>query len=61
MITTTTYIPNTRGPKGVQSFMRPAMGVLCDVCNTPRTRNNHERCSKIRQAAGFVTIRGRKA
>lgn len=61
MITTTTYTPNTRHPKGVQTFMRPAMGVHCDVCNIPRTRGNHERCSKIRQAAGFVTTRERMA
>lgn len=58
---TTTYTPNTRDAKGVQTFLRPAMGVSCDVCNNPRTRGNHERCSKIRQAAGFVSTRGRQA
>ncbi len=55
MIDTRTYTPNIRDAKGVQTFMRPAMGVFCDVCNLPRTRGNHERCSKIRQAAGFAT------
>lgn len=54
---TTTYTPNTRDAKGVQTFQRPAMGVFCDVCNIPRTRGNHERCSKIRQAAGFTSTR----
>ncbi|MFO3723974.1 hypothetical protein [Pseudomonas sp. HLMP] len=61
MTNTLTYEPNPRGAKGVQTFMRPAMGVYCDVCNIPRTRGNHERCSKIRQAAGFVTQQERKA
>ena len=30
------------------------MSVICDVCRTPRTRGSHERCAKIRQAAGFA-------
>lgn len=60
-MTTPTYTPNSRGAKGVQTFLRPAMGVFCDVCNIPRTRGNHERCSKIRQAAGFVSTWERKA
>ncbi|WP_236198132.1 hypothetical protein [Pseudomonas putida] len=58
---TPTYTPNPRDAKGVQTFLRPAMDVSCDVCNIPRTRGNHERCSKIRQAAGFVSTRERKA
>ncbi|WP_259370184.1 hypothetical protein [Pseudomonas mosselii] len=41
--------------------MRPAMGVFCDVCAIPRTRGNHERCSKIRQAAGFAYPSERQA
>ena len=61
MITTQTYTPNTRDAKGVQTFMRPAMGVFCDVCAIPRTRGNHERCSKIRQAAGFAIPLERQA
>lgn len=60
-MTATTYSPNTRDAKGVQTFLRPAMGVFCDVCNIPRTRGNHERCSKIRQAAGFATTQECKA
>lgn len=61
MTTTQSYIPNTRDAKGVQTFMRPAMGVFCDVCAIPRTRGNHERCSKIRQAAGFAYPSERQA
>ena len=54
MINTPVYTPNTRHAKGVQTFRRPAMSVICDVCNTTRTRSNHERCAQIRQAAGFT-------
>ncbi|WP_434728770.1 hypothetical protein [Pseudomonas soli] len=61
MITKQTYTPNTRDAKGVQTFMRPAMGVFCDVCTIPRTRGNHERCSKIRQTAGFANLLERQA
>ena len=50
----TTYTPNARDAKGIQTFMRPAMAVNCDVCGIPRTRGNHQRCAKIRQAAGFI-------
>lgn len=55
MTTRLNYKPNTRDAKGVQSFVRPAMSVMCDVCSVPRTRGKHSRCAKIRQAAGFTT------
>lgn len=42
-------------------MLRPAMSVICDICSIPRTRGNHERCAKARQAAGFIIIRERKA
>lgn len=54
----TTYTPNARDAKGIQTFMRPAMAVTCDVCGIPRTRGNHQRCAKIRQAAGFISNAG---
>lgn len=50
----TTYMPKARDAKGIQTFMRPAMAVACDVCGTPRTRGNNQRCAKMRQAAGFI-------
>ncbi len=53
-----TYTPNARDAKGIQTFMRPAMAVTCDVCGIPRTRGNHQRCAKIRQAAGFTSNTG---
>ncbi len=61
MINTPAYIPNARGAKGVQTFSRPAMSVICDVCNTTRTRGNHERCSQIRKVSGFTTNEKRRA
>lgn len=61
MINTPAYIPNARDAKGVQTFSRPAMSVICDVCNTTRTRGNHERCAQMRQAAGFTTNQKRRA
>ncbi|WP_313364356.1 hypothetical protein [Pseudomonas sp.] len=61
MINTPAYIPNAREAKGVQTFSRPAMSVICDVCNTTRTRGNHERCAQMRQAAGFTTNQKRRA
>ncbi|MCG8294286.1 hypothetical protein [Pseudomonas entomophila] len=50
----TTYMPNSRDAKGMQTFIRPAMAVTCDVCGIPRTRGNHQRRAKIRQAVGFI-------
>lgn len=55
------YKPNTRDAKGMQSFDRPAMSVMRDVCSIPRTRGKHGRCAKIRQAAGFTTTQGGQA
>lgn len=54
----TTYTPNARDAKGIQTFMRPAMAITCDICGIPRTRGNQQRCAKIRQAAGFISSTG---
>lgn len=50
----TTYTPNAREAKGVQTFMRPAMAVTCDVCGIPCICGNNQRCANIRQAASFI-------
>lgn len=49
-----TYQPSTRSPKGMQPMIRPAMSIICDVCNMPRNKGMHDKCSKARQAAGFI-------
>ncbi len=61
MTTTRTYTPTTRTPQGMQPMMRPAMSFICDVCDKARVKGNHDRCSKIRQAAGFKISRRTKA
>ncbi|RWU18086.1 hypothetical protein DM813_25830 [Pseudomonas alkylphenolica] len=62
MNTTTTYQPATRPLKGMQNMARPAMSAICDVCTKPRVRKGgHDKCSKIRQAAGFIIKRETKA
>jgi len=59
---TRTYHPATRLPKGFQPLARPAMSAICDVCGKSRTRpGGHDKCSKIRQAAGFIIKQGTKA
>ncbi len=60
MIDTSTYIPSTRTPKGMQPMLRPAMSFICDICGKARAKGNHNQCSKTRQAAGFIILRGRK-
>lgn len=57
MIDTSTYIPTTRTPKGMQPLLRPAMSFICDICGNARVKGNHNRCSKARQAAGFIISR----
>lgn len=57
MTTAQTYIPTTRTRQGMQPLMRPAMSFICDICDKARVKGNHDRCSKIRQAAGFVYSR----
>jgi len=38
------------------------MSAVCDVCNKPRVRKGgHDKCSKIRQAAGFIIKQESKA
>lgn len=55
MITTPRYQPEVRLPKGLQPLTRPAMSIICDVCGKVRTRKGgHDKCSKARQAAGFI-------
>lgn len=57
-----TYQPAIRPLKGMQNMARPAMSAICDVCHKPRVRKGgHDKCSKIRQAAGFIIKRGAKA
>ncbi|MGR3992477.1 hypothetical protein FW789_08400 [Pseudomonas sp. 1121_17] len=51
----TSYQPEARTPSGMQSLLRPAMSAICNVCSKSRTRRGgHDKCSKIRQAAGFI-------
>lgn len=60
MIDTSTYTPSTRTPKGMQPMLRPAMSFICDICGKARVKGNHDQCSKTRQAAGFIILRGSK-
>lgn len=57
MINTSTYTPNTRPPQGMQPMLRPAMSFICDVCGKARVKGNHDQCSKVRKAAGFIIRR----
>lgn len=58
MSVTATYQPEVRTSKGMQPLLRPAMSAICDVCGKSRTRQGgHDKCSKIRQAAGFIIKR----
>ncbi|MER2297585.1 MAG: hypothetical protein ABS956_08855 [Pseudomonas sp.] len=61
MTNTHTYTPTTRTMRGVQPMFRPAMSFICDICGKARVKGNHEQCSKTRQAAGFIIMRGRKS
>lgn len=55
MITTPTYQPEVRLPKGFQPLTRSAMSIICDACGKARTRKGgHDKCSKARQAEGFI-------
>lgn len=44
----------------MQPMLRPAMSFICDICGKARGKGNHDQCSKTRQAAGFIIMRGRK-
>ena len=57
MTNTSTYTPATRTRKGMQPMLRPAMSFICDICGNARVKGNHNRCSKARQAAGFIISR----
>ncbi|AFK70859.1 hypothetical protein YSA_07576 [Pseudomonas putida ND6] len=41
----------------MQPMLRPAMSFICDICGNARVKGNHNRCSKARQAAGFIISR----
>ncbi|UPK85313.1 hypothetical protein [Pseudomonas sp. A2] len=60
MTNTQSYTPTTRTTQGVQPMFRPAMSFICDICGKARVKGNHDQCSKTRQAAGFIIMRGRK-
>jgi hypothetical protein len=46
----------------MQPLVRPAMSIICDVCGKARTRKGgHDKCSKARQAAGFIIKQEKKA
>lgn len=60
MTTPQTYTPTIRTPNGMQPMQRPAMSFICDICGKARVKGNHDQCSKARQAAGFIIMRGRK-
>lgn len=46
------YQPQVRSPRGVDPQVR-LQSVICDVCDKPRNKGQHDKCSKARQAAGF--------
>lgn len=48
------YQPKPRPRLKSLPMHRPDFRCMCDVCNKPRNRGNHEKCSKERQAAGFL-------
>jgi len=45
----------------MQPMLRPAMSFICDICGKARVKGKHDQCSKTRQAAGFIIMRGRKS
>ncbi|UJW20798.1 MULTISPECIES: hypothetical protein [Pseudomonas] len=47
------YQPKVRSPSGVDPQVRYQSG-RCDVCGRSRAHHNHDKCSKARQAAGFL-------
>ncbi|MBZ3661954.1 hypothetical protein [Pseudomonas monteilii] len=61
MTNTRTYTPTTRTTQGVQPMFRPAMSFICDICGKARVKGNHDQCSKTRQSAGFIIMRGHKS
>lgn len=61
MIDKSTYTPTTRMRKGMQPLLRPAMSFICDICGKARVKGNHDQCSKTRQSAGFIIMRGGKS
>lgn len=47
-----TYSPQLRYPNGIDPQIRK-LSPICDVCGKHRAKFKHDKCSKIRQAAGF--------
>ncbi|WP_286919748.1 hypothetical protein [Pseudomonas sp. UBA6753] len=47
------YEPQVRTPRGVDPQVRCQSG-RCDVCGKSRAHFKHDKCSKARQAAGFL-------
>ena len=54
-----TYEPQVRRTHGLQPLCRASMSSICDVCGRVRFKGNHDRCSKARQAAGFIIVEKR--
>ncbi|WP_136474529.1 hypothetical protein [Pseudomonas sp. DG56-2] len=54
------YEPNVRYSRGVDPQVRQ-MSVICDVCDKPRNKGRHDKCSKTRQAAGFKFLADKPA
>lgn len=48
--------PMTKPESGMNPLFRSAMKGRCDVCGLSRAHYSHEKCSKARQAAGFVLL-----
>jgi len=48
--------PMTKPDGGMNPLFRSAMTGRCDVCGRGRAYYNHDKCSKARQAAGFVLL-----
>lgn len=48
--------PMTKPDGGMNPLFRSAMTGRCTVCGLSRAHYNHEKCSKARQAAGFVLL-----
>ena len=47
------YAPQSRPAKGLNPSFASHMSIVCDVCGKSRAHYRHEKCSRIRQAAGF--------
>lgn len=48
--------PMIKPESGMYPLFRSYMIGKCDVCGRGRAHYNHDKCSKARQAAGFVLL-----